>query len=168
MSRLQTLKRLALAGLAAGAIVVACRSAQPGESPPLGPRPEPSPVSDPVPGAPEPLDPIAPGSADGGTSLPPTSAAPQDAQAPGAPVSKVSVTAADPPVFHAQATGDAGVDDAGAGDAGDAQAAAAGDAGDAGAAMTDGGAGDGGTDELGMDDAGAGDAGADNGVSISP
>ncbi len=101
--------RRAWFALACAAVaVVACRATQPGEAPPLAPRPEqPSePTADPVPGVPDRIEPGVPG---------PT--IPQDA-GPG------PVTRLDPPVFESsvamQAAPDAGVvrDAAVAGDAG--------------------------------------------------
>lgn len=57
MSRLTSFKRLAFAALATAGVVAACRAAQPGEAPPLAPRPEIGPPTSPapVPGAPDPL-----------------------------------------------------------------------------------------------------------------
>ncbi len=110
MSRLTSIKRLVVATLATGAVVMACRAAQPGEAQPLAPRPEaPSePTANPVPGAPDPLDPAAPGpnypTEDAGIDPTATNPGP------------VSMTEIDPPVFKAQRSPDAGVPrDAGAG-----------------------------------------------------
>jgi hypothetical protein len=61
MSRFTSIKRLAIAGLAAAGVAAACRGAMPGEAPPLAPRPDIGPSSDPVPGAPDPIDPPDPG-----------------------------------------------------------------------------------------------------------
>jgi hypothetical protein len=62
MSRFVSLQRLTLASLATIGIIAACRAAQPGEAPPLAPRPDPiQPSANPVPGAPDPIDPGVPG-----------------------------------------------------------------------------------------------------------
>ncbi|MDB4962619.1 MAG: hypothetical protein JWP01_2618 [Myxococcales bacterium] len=103
MSRLTSLKRLVIAAFSTCAVVAACRAAQPGEAPPLAPRPEPvSPATAPVPGAPDPLD------------QPPTPAT--DART----VDAVPVSQLDPPVFKAQGMpmADAGFVDGGRADAG--------------------------------------------------
>lgn len=134
MSRLTSLKRLAIAALATAGVVAACRAAQPGEAPPLAPRPElgePT-RSNPVPGAPDPLDPPDPGTP--GPSVPTEDggAAPMTPNNPG-PVSQI-----DPPIYRSteipltpkQAPVDAGGPDAGRGsDAGRPDAMAPPDAG---------------------------------------
>jgi len=74
MSRLIALKRLALASLAAGGLVLACRAATPGEAPPLAPRPDLGQPANPVPGAPDPIDPPDPGTP--GPSIPSEDAGP--------------------------------------------------------------------------------------------
>lgn len=80
MTRLTALKRLFVAGLFCTGIVAACRATQPGEAPPLAPRPEPTtpvPSSNPVPGAPDPIHRDLPGTpspalppGDAGTTAP--------------------------------------------------------------------------------------------------
>lgn len=62
MSRLRAIQRLAIAAsVIAAAGVGACRLLQQGEVPPLAPRPTPTtPTSNPVPGAPSPIDPTVP------------------------------------------------------------------------------------------------------------
>lgn len=61
MSRAHSIRCLVVAAAAVGAIASACRLLQQGEVPPLAPRPVPtSPTSNPVPGAPSPIDPAAP------------------------------------------------------------------------------------------------------------
>lgn len=79
MSRVSSVKRLAVAAALVGGIVVACRTVRPGEAPPLAPRPEPiEPSPTPVPGAPDPLEPPAPAPGPrraidaGPTGVPPT------------------------------------------------------------------------------------------------
>lgn len=61
MSRLSQLKSLSIATVATLGLVFACRAVTPGEAPPMGPRPGPvDPVSNPVPGSPDPLSPRSP------------------------------------------------------------------------------------------------------------
>jgi hypothetical protein len=93
MSRLTSLKRLAFAALATAGIVAACRAAQPGEAPPLAPRPEIGPPTSPapVPGAPDPLpDPGTPG---------PNAPTEDAGVAPTPPVSQI-----EPPVYQSYET----------------------------------------------------------------
>lgn len=96
MSRLTSLKRLAIAALATAGVVAACRAAQPGEAPPLAPRPEigePT-RSNPVPGAPDPLDPPDPGTPGPTAPTHDGGAAPVTLINPG-PVSQI-----DPPIYR--------------------------------------------------------------------
>lgn len=89
MSRLTSLKRLALAALASAGVIAACRAAQPGEAPPLAPRPE---IGGPTsPGAPDPLDRPGP---TGPTPKQDAGAAPVTPTNPG-PVSQI-----DPPIYQ--------------------------------------------------------------------
>ena len=96
MSRLISLKRLAYAAVATAGVVAACRAAQPGEAPPLAPRPEiGAPTSPaPVPGAPDPLAP------DPGTPGP---NAPTENDG-GSPVTTGPVSQIDPPVYRSHET----------------------------------------------------------------
>lgn len=85
MSRLTSLKRLAFAALATAGVVAACRAAQPGEAPPLAPRPEIGPPTSPapVPGAPDPLpSPGTPGPAEDAGAAPTTRNTPVSQLAP--------------------------------------------------------------------------------------
>ncbi len=97
MSRYAHLRRLGLAALSALGLVLACRSMVPGEAPPLAPRPGPvEPSANPVPGAPDPIDPGRPG---------PTFPTP-DAQ-PGSPTPKpepVTMREVPSPDYRAAAT----------------------------------------------------------------
>lgn len=97
MSRLSSLKCLALAALATAGVVAACRAAQPGEAPPLAPRPEiGEPTSPaPVPGARDPLGPQDPGT-------PGQSAPTEDTGGP--PTRNGPISQIDPPVYRATET----------------------------------------------------------------